>query len=532
MAQDSFDDMLDSFDHVVVLMLENRSLDNILGYLYADGVPADAPLGKTFEGVAGKKLSNPVPKTAKHQPPDGSGVVTVRPVESGNYFHPFPDPGENYPHVNTQLFNLIDGGQKKPYNLPPLPLPPPTLNGFVTDYIENFSTTEEKGCDPKYEQYREIMECYSLCDIPVITTLAREFGVFDHWFCAVPSQTWCNRAFWHADTSWGRVNNGPSFDWFAGSNHKTIFSQLGHDGNDALDWKIYVGDPLKFSLTWLIHFRNLLGASVLTDKFQPMDKFEKHCAAGKLPAYTFIEPRFLTPHNDMHPSSTKGEIDGCQNVGSVLLGERLVCQVYNAIRNSKGNPVTGDGNTSQNTLLIITFDEHGGCYDHVAPTPVKVKAPVVKHPQDGFDFTRLGLRVPMIMVSAHIAPNTIVKTPMHHGSFLKTVQKKWSKVAPGRFPSLSPREAPLFTEVFTSQTPRPVSEWPPPKMPALPPDFDQIDFCDVPLNELQKSIVHGCLNLPNAKLTSIEPEMIKTVGQAMEFLKSINPGDYKPPSEE
>jgi phospholipase C len=119
-------DMLDTFDHVVVLMLENRSFDNVLGYMYPNGVPASAPLGKTFEGVTGQNLSNPVPPGVKNPPPPGVTTIPVSPVEAGNYFQPYPDPGENYVHVNTQLFNLIDGGDQPPYNLPsqrPLPTP-------------------------------------------------------------------------------------------------------------------------------------------------------------------------------------------------------------------------------------------------------------------------------------------------------------------------------------------------------------------------------------------------------------------------
>ncbi len=87
-------DMLDTFDHVVVLMLENRSFDNLLGYMYPNGVPANAPLGKTFEGVMGNNLSNPVPPGVKYPPPHGVTTIPVSPVEAGNYFQPYPDPGD------------------------------------------------------------------------------------------------------------------------------------------------------------------------------------------------------------------------------------------------------------------------------------------------------------------------------------------------------------------------------------------------------------------------------------------------------
>ena len=86
--------MLDSFDNVVVLMLENRSFDNLLGYMYPSGVPANAPLGKQFEGVTGKGLSNPVPTGTKNPPPPGVTTIPVSPVEAGHYEQPYPDPGE------------------------------------------------------------------------------------------------------------------------------------------------------------------------------------------------------------------------------------------------------------------------------------------------------------------------------------------------------------------------------------------------------------------------------------------------------
>ena len=89
-----------AMDHVVLVIFENRSLDNLLGHLYG---PED---GKHFEGVRGKELSNPVPDWAEHQPPDGSGRV---PLHVGTDMDaPNPDSGEEYPHTNTQLFGILD----------------------------------------------------------------------------------------------------------------------------------------------------------------------------------------------------------------------------------------------------------------------------------------------------------------------------------------------------------------------------------------------------------------------------------------
>lgn len=126
---------------------------------------------------------------------------------------------------------------------------------------------------------------------------------------------------------------------------------------------------------------------------------------------------------------------GCANggPGTVLLGYRLIWKVYQAIRNSKSSK----GNNWWNTLLIITFDEHGGCFDHVPPG--EATAPDSTNfntgsGEEGFDFKRLGVRVPMVMVFSHIAPNRIVNTTIDHCSFLKTLQQKWS------LESLGPRQ--------------------------------------------------------------------------------------------
>ena len=117
-------DPLATFDHIVVLMLENRSFDNLLGYLYEPGA---VPRGQAFEGVAGKQLSNPIPAGAIDSE-RGSVPVAPGTIPDG----PNPDPGEGYPEVNTQLYGRFEpasNGNKQsaiaaaPYNLPGRPIP-------------------------------------------------------------------------------------------------------------------------------------------------------------------------------------------------------------------------------------------------------------------------------------------------------------------------------------------------------------------------------------------------------------------------
>ena len=505
---------LDAVDHVVVLMMENRSFDNVLGYLYPDGVPANAPLGKVIDGLlfpdgSAKPLFNPIPDTAVNKPDHGLEIVKAGPVDPGNFRQPYPDPGEEYPYINIQLFNQPDGDTQPPYNLPP-GTPAPTMDGFITDYIRNFKEVESAGMDPNkqgrdptYEEYRQIMQCYTPAHLPVITTLAREFAVFDHWHCAVPSQTFCNRAFWHAGTSWGRVINDPMDEWSVGSDAPTLFNQFAAcDTTSGLDWKIYSGNSVHFFLTGVIHPKAL---APFTPPFgqsngymQGMAEFLSDCAAGTLPSYSFIEPQIYGAHNDMHPSSTTGKFDADNADSPVTLGEALIWDVYEAIRCS----ACAAGSNAMNTLLIITFDEHGGTYDHVPPPPAVAPDLNGNPAQDGFDFKRLGVRVPIIMVSARIAANTVVNTPMDHCSFMATLRHKWEAAAPGKFPPLTARveAAAEFGEVFTAQALRKVCDWPLIPRPVIGPPSPPPS--GTPLNHLQQSCAAAVAHLAAAAAIS------------------------------
>jgi len=137
--------------------------------------------------------------------------------------------------------------------------------------------------------------------------------------------------------------------WYVYEDLAVPFSKLVHWG----DLKDKVGED---------YFRYFEGGDPL------FTNFFRDCEAGKLPKYSFVEPHFINFleeamwHDDMHPSSFDSVIYSDGGPGSVLLGDRIVWKVYQAIRNSQSS----SGNNWQNTLLIITFDEHGGCYDHVA----------------------------------------------------------------------------------------------------------------------------------------------------------------------
>jgi phospholipase C len=351
-------DRSQALDHVVVVLFENRSLDNMLGHLYG---PAD---GKTFEGVIGKNLSNPIPEWAEHGADDKVVPYTV----ATDMDSPNPDSGEEYPHTNTQLYNILSEENRfkmgeditAPWNAPS-PGQTPTMDGFVTDYIRFL--TAEMGRQPTYEEYAQIMTGFTPEQVPVLNGLARAFGVFDHWFCEVPSQTFMNRSFWTAATSSGLTVNSPATKWFTSNDAETIFERLEAHGRT---WKVYVCEPMQISFTGLIHYPRLKDR--LATHFVPFAQFETDAASGGLPDFSLIEPCLNVAHNDYHPALGRALAPGValpsvDPPSSILGGEAFLARIYDAYRGMRSQT----GTNVSNTTLLIGWDEPGGTYDHVPP---------------------------------------------------------------------------------------------------------------------------------------------------------------------
>jgi phospholipase C len=405
-------DRSNAIDHVVVIMFENRSFDNLLGRLYEPGEVA------SFAGVTGLDLSNPVPEWAA----DAGTAPKLVPYGTAVGMNvPSPDPGEEYQHVNTQLFGLIDPPSNRgmvaqhivaPYNAPADAGQPPTMDGFITDYISAFMA--ETGRPPVFEEYAQIMTGYVPLQVPVTSALARGFATFDHWFCEVPSQTFPNRSFFHAGTSSGLVVN--------------------------------------ISLTGIIHAPRLLDR--FETNFFTTDQFLADAANGQLPTYSFIEPNLLYGHNDMHPAFDALFPGVDLDPPSALLGgEALLAKIYDAIRTSS----TPDGSNAYNTLLMITFDEHGGTYDHVPPPPVPPPDPSAPAGQMGFTFGRSGVRVPAIAVSAWIGENTVITDEYRHTSVIRTLRERWQLGAPLTGRDGAARD---LAPALSQDSPRDPADWP------------------------------------------------------------------------
>ena len=436
-----------ALDHVVVVLFENRSFDNVLGRLYG---PSD---NKNFEGVVGKELSNPIPEWAEH----GADRKVVPYGVATDMDSPNPDSGEEFFHTNTQLFNTLDEqnrfkigeGVSAPWNAPP-PGATPTMDGFVTDYISTF--TAEVGRQPTYDEYAQIMTGYTPQQLPVLSGIARDFGVFDHWFSEVPSQTFMNRSFWTAATSSGLVVNSPATKWMEKNTAETLFERLEAHGKT---WKVYVAEPMPVSVTGVIHFPRLQGR--LATHFVPFAEFEKDAAAGTLPDLSFIEPDMASGHNDYHPAYGRSFIGANMDIGfdapsSLLGGEALLQRIYHAYRSMTGP----SGTNVWNTALLIGWDEPGGTYDHVAPGPVPPPDAAAPSGELGFTFDRSGYRVPAIMVSPWVKPGSVYNQEYRHTSLIATLRKVW-----GLGDAFTERDASArtFDDVFSLDEPRSPESW-------------------------------------------------------------------------
>jgi phospholipase C len=356
-----------TIDHVVVLMLENRSFDSMLGRLY----PGDP----NFRGLTLREYNN--------FNNIGYGVWNDTGMLPSTATMPDPDPGETFEDMNMQLFkNSVR------------PDTPADMSGFAQSYAMQTG----KGIYAP----SAVMHYFTPDQVPVISTLAKTFGVCDQWHASAPCQTWPNRFFAHTGTSLGYVNNK---DFHIPFTAPSIFGQLQNAGKS---WRVYFHDmPQSILLkdVWLHAVTHYSGFS----------QFLADAHSGMLPNYSFIEPRYFADlfgafsPNDEHPPH------------NVVYGETLIATVYNTLRAST---------SWRNTLLIITYDEHGGCYDHIVPPGAISPDGKCENPNQ-FVFNAYGVRVPAVVVSPWIPPGTKIRNPMggdgsgtpfDHTSIIRTVR--------------------------------------------------------------------------------------------------------------
>jgi phospholipase C len=503
-----------ALDHVVVVMFENRSFDNLLGRLYQPGEVA------SFNGVIGKDLSNPVPEWAEHRP--GDGIVRYGVAAGMNT--PNPDPGEEYPHVNTQLFGVLDEANRGKFEAgqsfnEPAAGQVPAMDGFVADFISMLMV--ELGRQPTYQEYAQIMTGYTPEQMPVLSGLARGFATFDHWFCDVPTCTYPNRSFFHAGASSGYVvNMTPPGSFPLHNDAETLFDRLDAAG---LTWRVYCDPPSHYSLTGIIHAPRLAGR--FATNFFSTGQFFEDAEAGRLPAYSFIEPQIIGwNHNDMHPAfggviSALGTQLGADDAAglhfdppsSLIAGEDLLARIYTAIRSSS-SPA---GSNHLNTTLLVTFDEHGGTYDHVPPPPAVPPGGNGAAGQFGFTFNRSGVRIPTLAISAWIPARTVVNDEYRATSLLATMRERWNLGAPFTARDASARS---LASIFTLNSPRAQEDWPEISARPVPAMPETLVPLDAPLGVLGKSLLSAILAFAQGlgkTVPDIKPDDTITGAQAI-----------------
>ena len=397
---------LSGITNVVMLMLENRGFDHLMGMLYTEDpkvvFPANSkpptnnstvPNPINFDGLA----NNP-----EFGNPSGPGPNAnfVKPVEPGSLSIPEADPGEQWADTNQQVYNItgvpgIDDA--------------PTMQGFLDSY--KAQPDVEGKVNPL-----EILQYYTSDDLPVISSLAKNYAVSDAWHCSVPSQTSPNRGFSLSGTSNGYVDNynipgiPPDLpSWLAHSvkfKSNTIFNVMANCGN--MDWKIYYEQQYALGMSLTEELFEQLHQYKKTDQLSDMNQFYTDLENDTLPAFSYLEPTWSTSAskglvaNDYHPPF------------NICPGEHNLAKIYDALTKYE---------KWDSTLFIVTFDEHGGTFDHVSP-PTTI-APDNQTDWSNFRFDRLGIRIPTLLISPRIKQGTVFRspesTPFDHTSFLKTI---------------------------------------------------------------------------------------------------------------
>jgi phospholipase C len=392
--------------HLVVLMMENRSFDQMLGFLETEGLEV--------EGIASAK------KKESEKPnlyPDGEVCELFEWAQGQTYFTPPPghkakilDPCHS-PHCVHQQ-----------------------LSAHNTGFVENFAVTrkDEQGnpIELAPEHLKAPMGHYGAQHLPVYRHLARNFCVCDRWHSSIPGDTWPNRLYSIAGREGPSVGHKPGLlgdllrevkglPVLGGMEGAPIFEveaftrQL-HDSQ----WRWYSHDPATLRAVDGLYrdFRhinrdnfayfNRKKLSVMTRALETAivghDSFLDDAAKGQLRDVSWIDPNFidlsvLDPNsNDDHPPS------------DVKAGQALVLEIYEALVNSPN---------WEDTVLAIVYDEHGGFYDHVEPPPPSV--------DDGSGYATLGVRVPALVVGPRVR-NAVSHEVFEHTSLIATILRRFA----------------------------------------------------------------------------------------------------------
>ncbi|HWW26001.1 MAG TPA: alkaline phosphatase family protein [Caulobacter sp.] len=484
-------------DNVFVLMLENHSFDNMFALSGIPGIQAATS--------ADTNSYNGTPYAV------GGGAPSGMPT----------DPGHEFADVVEQLCGQGAAHTPwQPYNTPI------NNSGFVANYATTTSEiTKNNPSLPTASEYGDVMLCFDTpTELPVIYQLATTFALCDQWHASIPGPTWPNRFFVHGASSGGWADSpsaGQIGTWmtpgfgFAYPSGKSIYDQVAANGQQ---WRIYV-DENGPTFGGVPQVAALKGVTYQVDT----NDFGTFAADVQNPypyAYTFIEPNY----GDVTGGSYKGG-SSQHPMDTVTGGEALIKATYEAIRNS---PLW------DRSLLIVTYDEHGGFYDSVAP--IAAVPPGDGAPQDlsinsgGFLFDLYGVRVPAVIVSPLIPQGVVDSTLYDHASVSATLQALFGtgwmtqrdKAAANLLPLLSltsPRtDCPtVLNNPASAVAPRVTAAVTPPDT-LLPEDGNVQGFLQI----LAKTDVELTRGDP-AETAAIQARVaaIKTVGQAEAYASEV-----------
>ncbi len=251
----------------------------------------------------------------------------------------------------------------------------------------------------------EAIQFMTRAQMPVSWALADAYTSCDRWFCSVMGPTLPNRAYWHAASSFGlKVNNEVLSDFSAGVPIPTIYNRLDDKG---IDWAYYFGNLAVVSrLGNTGPYQLDLGPNDGTghvrrfgDALDRGGQFFKDAAAGTLPPVVYIDPTF--GENDDHPPVHP------------ILAQELIASIYTALATSP---------QWKKCLLVITYDENGGFYDHVPP-PTTTDDTLAKFQIDGFQ--QMGFRVPTMVIGPYVKKGYVSSVTYDHTSALKHLQNEF-----------------------------------------------------------------------------------------------------------
>jgi phospholipase C len=388
---------LHSIEHIVVLMMENRSFDQMLGYLTRAGLP-------DVRGLQGSESNSDA---------QGNLYTVFEWGAEDTVFHPAQDPtGKIFDPCHSEA---CVAEQLREEN-----------GGFVKNFIATRTDRQGEPVAIPSEFHRLPMGYYAAQHLPMYDFLARHYCVCDAWHSSVPGDTWPNRLFALAGRKGPRALP-PLLERLA----ETFKHELAALQNAPIyeveaftrrleekQWRWYSHDPATLRAAdkryrdafdrdrenFAFFDRNKASAltQLLEGAIVAPDSFLDDAAGGNLRAVSWIDPNFIdlsvleTASNDDHPPS------------DVRAGQALVLEVYEALRNSPG---------WQDTLLVVLYDEHGGFYDHVPPPPLDV--------QDGSGYETYGVRVPALLIGPRVRHH-VCHQQFDHTSLIKTILQRFA----------------------------------------------------------------------------------------------------------